>query len=190
MSPRPRIYPSYLPSTDLFPPLFILPSSSLSIYQYCETERAMVSPHGIKLAVYLISSYFGDLNADCFILSRGSMGQPLYLTDEVEITAYVLPSPVPTLWGYTGRFAIVCCEEEHNLYLRLYISQSLAERMLRAVCSFLFITIMFKLLQCNKKISDTTFVEKKDAVKILCKLWKDEYLEMKVICFRFSVVVV
>ncbi|KAF3616404.1 putative actin-depolymerizing factor 7-like isoform 1 [Capsicum annuum] len=37
----------------------------------------MVSPHGIKLAVYLISSYFGDLNAkvcDC-LLRRGT--QPL-----------------------------------------------------------------------------------------------------------------
>lgn len=40
------------------------------------------------------------------------------------------------------------------------------------------------------QISDTTFVEKKDAVKILFKLWKDDYLEMKVICFQSSVVVV
>ncbi|KAM3337754.1 DNA-directed RNA polymerase III subunit rpc3 isoform X1 [Capsicum galapagoense] len=35
-----------------------------------------------------------------------------------------------------------------------------------------------RLLETDK-ISDTTFVEKKDAVKILCKLWKDDYLEMK-----------
>lgn len=34
------------------------------------------------------------------------------------------------------------------------------------------------------KISDTTFVEKKDAVKILFKLWKDDYLEMKKVIAR------
>ncbi|XP_055832088.1 uncharacterized protein LOC129901009 isoform X2 [Solanum dulcamara] len=34
------------------------------------------------------------------------------------------------------------------------------------------------------KISDTTFVEKKDAVKILFKLWKDDYLEMKKVITR------
>lgn len=34
------------------------------------------------------------------------------------------------------------------------------------------------------KISDTTFIEKKDAVKILFKLWKDDYLEMKKVVTR------
>ncbi|XP_059298824.1 uncharacterized protein LOC132051673 [Lycium ferocissimum] len=44
---------------------------------------------------------------------------------------------------------------------------------------------MFRLLSKNDhlletdKISDTTFVEKKDALKILFKLWKDDYLDMK-----------
>ncbi|CAN4101484.1 unnamed protein product [Withania somnifera] len=45
----------------------------------------MVSPHGIKLAVNLISSYFGDLNAkvcDC-LLRRGTqpLGQIVYFTE-------------------------------------------------------------------------------------------------------------
>nr|XP_009627995.1 DNA-directed RNA polymerase III subunit rpc3 isoform X2 [Nicotiana tomentosiformis] len=40
-----------------------------------------------------------------------------------------------------------------------------------------------RLLETDK-ISDTTFVEKKDAVKILFKLWKDDYLEMKKVIAR------
>ncbi|KAJ8543100.1 hypothetical protein K7X08_005623 [Anisodus acutangulus] len=40
-----------------------------------------------------------------------------------------------------------------------------------------------RLLETDK-ISDTTFVEKKDAVKILFKLWKDDFLEMKKVITR------
>ncbi|KAK4357478.1 hypothetical protein RND71_023088 [Anisodus tanguticus] len=49
---------------------------------------------------------------------------------------------------------------------------------------------MFRLLSKDNhlletdKISETTFVEKKDAVKILSKLWKDDYLEMKKVIMR------
>ncbi|XP_047270688.1 uncharacterized protein LOC107853471 isoform X5 [Capsicum annuum] len=106
----------------------------------------MVSPHGIKLAVYLISSYFGDLNAkvcDC-LLRRGT--QPL--SQIVHFTEFSRENVKSCL------LVLI-----HHNYVQAFAVQQKGTN--------------------TNTISDTTFVEKKDAVKILCKLWKDEYLEMK-----------
>lgn len=36
----------------------------------------------------------------------------------------------------------------------------------------------------STQIADSTFVEKKDAIKILYKLWKDEYVQIEVIKYE------
>ncbi|XP_016553944.1 uncharacterized protein LOC107853471 isoform X2 [Capsicum annuum] len=150
----------------------------------------MVSPHGIKLAVYLISSYFGDLNAkvcDC-LLRRGT--QPLsQIVHFTEFSRENVKSCLLVLihHNYVQAFAVqqkgdssvdTARDSFNSLVNARYVERCPApEAFLKPPSEEE--TAAKKRGAKSAKISDTTFVEKKDAVKILCKLWKDEYLEMK-----------
>ncbi|KAL0400744.1 UNVERIFIED_CONTAM: hypothetical protein Slati_4104300 [Sesamum latifolium] len=76
----------------------------------------------------------------------------------------------PSLYRYKGIIESAQTEEVESVVLRRYGRE--------AYRIFRLLSKAGRFLESDK-ISDTTFVEKKDTIKILYKLWKDDYLHME-----------
>ncbi|MFS8001266.1 putative winged helix-like DNA-binding domain superfamily [Helianthus anomalus] len=146
----------------------------------------MSSPHGLKLAAHIISTYFGDIVCkvcEC-LLRRGPLSQ-LEVTRFTELTKQKVTDALLVLIHHNCVQAFTIQQPDLKKIIYQAQAQEVESIVLKKYGREAY--RIFRLLSERErrietdKISSTTFVEKKDALKILFQLWKDDYLNLEVL---------